>query len=101
MRGISEAQLKSITPVDASEHRLLKYLIVTECQELNQWQPIESAPKDRQILTWSKEDGQNVTYWSTSLWVEKGGSWIIYESRSDTWILYPTHWMELPPEPPK
>jgi len=65
------------------------------------WQPIETAPKDgKRFLIWSAIDGMEIGYWSTSLWVKKGGAWIIYEARSDTIELEPTHWMPLP-EPPK
>lgn len=38
----------------------------------------------------------DVVYWSTSLWVKQGGAWIMFENRSDTIELHPTHWMPLP-----
>lgn len=48
MRGISEERLKKIVedyPPDHRNHRVAKYLIATECQELNQWIPLEEFLK--------------------------------------------------------
>lgn len=76
-----------------------------------EWQPIKTAPKDEtRVLLWCS-DSRSVEcgYWSTSLWVTRPegsilgaqkGAWIIYEQRSDTLELNPSHWMPLP-EPPK
>ncbi len=65
------------------------------------WQPIATAPKDAdKILLYSAEEGFDCGYWEESVWLPKGGAWIIYLARSDTAILNPTHWMPLP-EPPK
>ena len=63
------------------------------------WQPIATAPKDgtRLLLCDSDDAGQiDIGYWSTSSWVATGGAWIIYENRSDTVELTPTHWQPLP-----
>lgn len=70
----------------------------TNPTEGERWQPIETAPKVGRLLLWY--DGIMVVgYWSESVWVKPGGSWIIYENRSDTVELTPTHWMPLPPSP--
>lgn len=63
------------------------------------WAAIETAPKDgTRLLLWSERDGVEVGEWSTSVWTY-GGAWIIYENRSDTIDLKPTHWMPLPLPP--
>ena len=63
------------------------------------WLPIETAPKDgRRVLLWRHDDELEIGYWSTSVWVSPG-AWIIYEARSDTVELHPTHWMPLPTTP--
>lgn len=67
-----------------------------ELLETVTWKPIESAPKDgTRILLRSNGDEYDVGYWSTSLWVKPGGAWIIYEARSDTIEIDPTHWRSL------
>ena len=57
MKGISKKRLEEIAedyPPDHRNHRMAKYLIATECQELQEpWIPVdENAPKDRFILCW-------------------------------------------------
>lgn len=66
-----------------------------------QWRTIESAPKDgtRVLLYENEIDGQTVGFWSTCLWVDHGGAWVIYEARSDTITLEPKNWMPLPSPP--
>lgn len=68
------------------------------------WQPIETAPKMRNIIlfavTDAAEDGRirnwkmDTGYWSQG---HKGWVWSGYEVRS--YMIQPTHWMPLP-EPP-
>jgi hypothetical protein len=61
------------------------------------WNPIETAPRDgSKILTWCKEWGCEILFWTQSVWVSKGGAWIACEMRSDTVECHPTHWQELP-----
>jgi hypothetical protein len=72
------------------------------------WLPIQLAPKDgTRIMLWCGDEIE-IGYWSISGWVQRSegsplgkqdGAWIIYENRSDTIELAPTHWMPLP-EPP-
>ena len=66
-----------------------------------EWRTIDSAPKDGTsiLLFCPGEGGINVGHWSESLWVDQGGAWIIYEARSDTIVLNPSHWQSLPPPP--
>ena len=53
MRGISEARLREIVedyPKDHRTHRMAKYLIATECQELQEpWMPIDEFLKSEFI----------------------------------------------------
>ncbi len=73
---------------------------ITALLDSGGWMPIETAPKDgASILVHCGGDLQAVCYWSTSLWVSKGGAWIYEECRSDTVELEPTHWQPLPPLP--
>lgn len=54
-------------------------------EALEQWQPIETAPKDRSfILSAHPEHGYLITRWlgAREMW--------------DGWAIEPTHWMSLP-----
>jgi Protein of unknown function (DUF551) len=66
------------------------------------WLPIQLAPKDgTRIMLWCGDEIE-IGYWSMSGWVgtpDKPGAWIIYENRSDTIELAPTHWQPLPMPP--
>ena len=63
--------------------------------EMSEWQPIETAPKDADILGWN---GKSMT---TVRWVWFPGYWALSEAggytEDDEWE--PAHWMPLP-EPP-
>lgn len=95
MKGITEERLRELAmaPCD-SDTETLMWLLKLESKELNTWLPIESAPKDRQILL---------------LWPDLGvmeGEWIVDVFWCDMWELtgcsmddQPTHWQELPLDP--
>jgi hypothetical protein len=59
---------------------------------MSEWQPIETAPKDRTILLWVPYDAWQVCAWDElhKEWVSTGGL---------SFDAVPTHWMPLP-EPP-
>jgi hypothetical protein len=64
---------------------------------MGEWQPIETAPKDVEILVWSQYQDtaylaicDDQQWWTPDWWPEK---WT-------EWLYSPTHWMPLP-EPPK
>jgi len=57
---------------------------MSEPRPPSEWQPIETAPKDQEILVWAHGIGQ---------WVSKFAWWDCGAHRK------PTHWMPLP-EPP-
>ena len=63
-----------------------------------QWVPIKDALKDGTCYILLCDGGEVSTgHWSTCTWVTNGaqqGAWVIYEARSDTVELDPTHFME-------
>lgn len=58
------------------------------------WQPIETAPKDRNILTWNGT-GHAISWWMIGLnmWNAAGHSLDYVEEHQ------PTHWLPLPDPP--
>lgn len=100
MKYISEERLKEILAsfnnnfgdVVEAKRCLLDYLLEFECTELNQWQTIESAPKDREILVYAPAYQDLRFLISVCKWHESAG-FCIDELRQ------PTHWMELPKPP--
>ena len=55
MRGITEDKLKRL----CKRHAFINFLL-SECAELNAWMPIETAPKDRNILAYDPGYGHLV-----------------------------------------
>ena len=93
MKGITEEKLLKLRTKYKSNivDKLIDYLI-KECTELNAWQPIETAPKDKNILVYDPGYGQLVVIWSKFY-----SRWITVFGRKLTQP--PTHWQELPDEP--
>lgn len=93
MKYISEERLKTLLNNTSyiTANDLLRVLI-NECKELNQWQTIESAPKDREILVYAPAYQDLRFLISVCKWHESAG-FCIDELRQ------PTHWMELPKPP--
>lgn len=92
MRGISKGDLLDIDPWQYDNQQDLLNAILVECQELNQWQLIETAPKDREILVYAPSYQGLRSLISVCEWHESAG-FCIDELRQ------PTHWMELPEHP--
>lgn len=93
MKYLSEERLAEIRDsVRAGQSKLFVHLLITQCQELNQWQTIESAPKDREILVYAPAYQDLRFLISVCKWNESAG-FCIDELRQ------PTHWMELPKPP--
>lgn len=64
------------------------------------WQPIETAPKDREVLLYCAEtDEQFVAFWGTD--PEDGDTqWVFARSPAVSFIVRsPTHWREKPAAP--
>ncbi|MEO0498960.1 MAG: hypothetical protein AAF205_00185 [Pseudomonadota bacterium] len=66
-------------------------------QKSNDWQPIETAPNDRQIL---------VGYETGDVWlcssIQNNFRWVAYSEnpdREDDGVICATHWMDIPPVP--
>ena len=93
MRGITEEKLLKLRTKYKSNivNKLIDYLI-KECTELNAWQPIETAPKDKYILVYDPGYGQLVV-----IWLEFYNVWMTVFGRKLTHP--PTHWQELPEDP--
>ena len=60
------------------------------------WQPIDTAPKDRQLLMWEPFEPMICL----GRWNDEDGEWSRCESNGTRFWKQPTHWMEAP-EPPK
>lgn len=59
-----------------------------------EWQPIETAPKDRPILVCQKQNGIIKTAHN----IDEYGNWKTGSGHMD-FIVGVTHWMPLPPPP--
>lgn len=64
MKYISEERLAEIRDsVRAGQSKLFVHLLINQCKELNPWQPIETAPKDRRILLLYQDGDVRVDWW--------------------------------------
>ena len=106
MRGITEERLKAL--FYDYQHKFLYsqlekmyephaimnilHMLVDECKELNAWQPIETAPKDREILVYAPPY-QDLKSLTKIIAYHNSAGYCIDELR------YPTHWQELPEDP--
>lgn len=65
-----------------------------------EWRPIESAPKDREVLIYAEKTGEQfVAFWGTA--IEDGDQqWTFARGDGISFIVRnPTHWMPLPEAP--
>ena len=86
MRGITEERLKEVFIKlywSTSDDQELFTALLSECTELNAWQPIETAPLRKKIRLF--EIGPN----------EQCDGEILFESDRKFY----THWQELPEDP--
>ena len=93
MKVITEERLKEVFswfywPSD-NEKKLFESLL-SECTELNAWQPIETAPHDKWLLV---SDAANDIY--IGKFASQYGMWYVDISIN----VAPTHWKELPEAP--
>ena len=68
------------------------------------WQPIETAPKMKNILMWAATDISDfgeIRNWkiATGYWSTGHDAWIWDGSALKTFDVKPTHWMPLPDPP--
>ena len=95
MRGITEESLRHVMKMhdmDDSKTSLIFSHLCNECTELNAWQPIETAPKDREILVYAPPY-QDLKSLTKIISYHDSAGYCIDELR------YPTHWQELPEDP--
>lgn len=85
MRGITEERLKEVFSKlywTTNDEKELFTALLSECTELNAWQPIdENTPKDRDLV----------------LYFSPNKKWV--GSLGRDWPFAPTHWQELPKDP--
>ena len=92
-RGISAESIKAIIEDWSPNDRVKVYdKIITQCTELNPWMPIESAPKDRQIVLSYPELGVHDGCWIVDSWYCELSD--LTQSKE-----HPTQWCELPDDP--
>ena len=95
MRVITEKSLRHVMKMhdmNDSETSLIFSHLFNECKELNAWQPIETAPKDREILVYAPPY-QDLKSLTKIIAYHDSAGYCIDELR------YPTHWQELPEDP--
>ena len=90
--NVSDLSCYSLTVVDAFK----SLIAANELLQQQQWQPIESAPRDgTKILIWVEDDENYIVSWCE--WKEYGQDWDWYD---DNCISHkPTHFMPLPKPP--
>ena len=95
MRVITEESLRHVMKMhdmNDSKTSLIFSHLFNECKELNAWQPIETAPKDREILVYAPPY-QDLKSLTKIIAYHDSAGYCIDELR------YPTHWQELPKDP--
>lgn len=92
MKVITEKRLRELIFKDLNCDLIMADEAIEACAELNPWQPIESAPKDREILVFAPSyDGLRSLRQISKYHPDAG--YCIDELR------HPTHWQELPEDP--
>ena len=68
-------------------------------EEIMEWQPIETAPKDNRILVWNGKDMFVVHHGIN--WITGDVAYIVaqWDNKTNQVLTRPTHWMPLPPAP--
>ena len=73
-------------------------------QNARDWQPIETAPKQKIVLLWALTDTETGNWkMSTGYWMpgyrDEPGSWTWDGRLLKAYEVHPTHWMPLPTPP--
>ena len=96
MRGITEERLKEVFSKlywSRNDEKELFNALLSECTELNAWQPIETAPKDKPVLIIFNDAYLEVARLVNGVWISNDGLDYCYGQDM------PTHWQELPKAP--
>ncbi len=95
MRGITEERLKEVFSKlywSRNDEKELFTALLSECTELNAWQPIETAPRDREILVYAPSYSELRCLKQIISYHDSAGYYIDE-------LRYPTHRQELPGNP--
>lgn len=65
------------------------------------WQPIETAPKDGRRFLAVVDDCVRIAMWTKTSHVPLYGFCLVDQGAEDCDLCKPTHWMPLPPPPPR
>ena len=65
---------------------------------IGNWKPISDAPKDKPILCYTQQGNIYVGQWCKNPY-DDDEAFYIYEQNGEKFIIYPTHFMELPDAP--
>lgn len=81
-----------------------KDIEIQKLRAASNWQPIETAPKQRVVLLWALTDEETGNWkMATGFWMpgyrDEPGEWEWDGRRLKPYDVQPTHWMPLP-EPP-
>lgn len=104
MRGISSEELINFNPWDYANQQDLLNAILKKCHELNQWMPIETAPKDTSVMLCCgvAKYGTQLIYcgrYRAGTMGEPQEHEIAWRCDSSGRFSNPTHWMPLPDNP--
>ncbi len=113
MKGISTEwllelmQLSNARPENVWQKAQMAILesLISECKELNPWQPIETAPKCHEVVVYNPMTGVYVSKfidgnWPYFGWNELTGFKLDKDDpTASVHYPHPTHWKELPPGP--
>ena len=76
-----------------------KWNVWQAAKKQDEWQPIETAPTDCEVLIWTGEN-RYVAKWAKNIETDEIG-WIVADLGDGNRVIAnsPTHWMPLPPPP--
>lgn len=70
---------------------------------MSEWQPIETAPKMREVILWADTSTRDFPNWkmASGYYHDGIGAWIWAGEQVRDWAFPPTHWMPMPTPPEK
>jgi hypothetical protein len=87
----NELKIQSMARFTTNPYKLMEFAW-DERDNQNQWQSIETAPRDGTHILLYKSGIQFVGYW-------ENGYWVINIARLSVVASFPTHWKPLPYDP--